>query len=164
MMMIETFVASSRIHNIGTFTVKPIVKGEVVWRFDAAFEAFFSFEDIKRMPDNIQRFFDIYGYCINSLRKDGYFLDADNSRFTNHSETPNIAHNNGNDLEYIAVRDIAAGEELTCDYREFEPNFILFDYGMEAFKKSCNNHMLHSVTKNTNQNSVLILDSTRCLS
>ena len=45
------------------------------------------------------------------------FLDADEGRFMNHADQPNTDFR-GADFG-IALRDIPAGEELTCDYREF---------------------------------------------
>jgi uncharacterized protein len=36
----------------------------------------------------------------------------------NHADTPNCV--DLNDDEAVAVRDIAVGEELTCDYRSFD--------------------------------------------
>lgn len=50
-------------------------------------------------------------------------LEFDNGRFMNHSPAPNTDFR---DPETgWAVRDIAAGEEITCDYGEFDPGFVL---------------------------------------
>jgi hypothetical protein len=52
-----------------------------------------------------------------------YVLCADNARFMNHANDPNTAgvHEPGAIDGYdIATRKIAAGEELTCDYRTFD--------------------------------------------
>ena len=48
-------------------------------------------------------------------------LDADNGRHMNHSEAPNTDFR---DLKLgYAIADIEPGEEITCNYAEFEPEF-----------------------------------------
>ncbi len=48
-----------------------------------------------------------------------YGIDAlDKSYFVNHSRTPNLVVD-GKGEAFIAARDIASGEELTADYREY---------------------------------------------
>ena len=52
-----------------------------------------------------------------------YVFCLDNARFMNHTHEPNTRGVNPPDQPYgydVATRDIAAGEELTCDYREFD--------------------------------------------
>ena len=49
-------------------------------------------------------------------------LDSDNGRFMNHTLTPNTDFRIF-DKGY-ALFDIAQGEELTCNYHEFDPNFV----------------------------------------
>ena len=49
-------------------------------------------------------------------------LCADDARFMNHSDRPNT-HSGTDERGYvttIASRDIRAGEEITCDYYEFD--------------------------------------------
>jgi len=51
---------------------------------------------------------------------------GDNDRFMNHSTEPNIINDpSGFDDEcrMIAARDIAPGEELTCNYETFDLDF-----------------------------------------
>lgn len=124
MMLIPSRVAPSQIHGLGIYTAEPISKGQVIWRYVPSVDQFHSFEDIETMPPVAQKFFETYGYPIRSLGQKGYYLDCDNGRYMNHSFTPNAGHNGDNDLEYIALRDIVAGEELTCNYAEFEPEFV----------------------------------------
>ena len=62
-------------------------------------------------------------YLYLDERSEKYIFCLDNARFMNHSEKPNTesvfpaSDHFGHD---VASRDIAAGEELTCDYREFD--------------------------------------------
>ncbi len=124
MMLISTRVGPSQIHGLGVYTLESIAKGQIIWRFVPSVDQFHSFDEIKAMPVVAQKFFETYGYPIRSTGRDGYYLDCDNGRYMNHSFTPNAGHNGDNDLEYIALFDISAGEELTCNYAEFEPEFV----------------------------------------
>jgi len=45
--------------------------------------------------------------------------------FINHSSEPNIVYL-GNDI--VAARDLAAGEELTIDYRTLDADFSHLDF------------------------------------
>ena len=49
-------------------------------------------------------------------------VDCDNGRFMNHSLTPNTDFRIF-DKGYALV-DIAQGDELTCNYHEFDPSFV----------------------------------------
>jgi SET domain-containing protein len=50
-------------------------------------------------------------------------LEFDNGRFMNHSDAPNTDFTDP-DTGW-AIRDIAAGEEITCNYRDFDPSFVM---------------------------------------
>jgi SET domain-containing protein len=54
-----------------------------------------------------------------------YVLEFDHGRFMNHSPTPNTDFTNP--ALGLATCAIAAGEEITCDYRQFcIPEDLLF--------------------------------------
>jgi hypothetical protein len=61
-----------------------------------------------------------YGYIDPRLGR--YILCSDHARFINHSATPNLTSDFSRERHGvdIAVRDIAAREELTLDYRVLE--------------------------------------------
>ena len=68
------------------------------------------------MQDFIER------YTYPHIRMPGVLiLEADNGRFMNHSEAPNTDFS-GFDHGF-AIRDIAQGEEITCNYHEFDTTF-----------------------------------------
>ena len=54
-------------------------------------------------------------------------LCADYARFFNHSDDPNVRNTDDSSQNGWCVdraaRDITRGEELTCDYREFDADF-----------------------------------------
>ena len=68
------------------------------------------------LPEHVQAFFSHYGYLDRSVKR--IILCFDDARFVNHSDAPNVATDYAQDpygLD-VALRDIAAGEELTMDY------------------------------------------------
>jgi hypothetical protein len=50
---------------------------------------------------------------------------ADEARYLNHSEDPNIRCNGTSDEDDLdmAIRDIAEGEEITINYKEYDANW-----------------------------------------
>lgn len=120
-MLIPTRRERSEIHGTGLFAAEDIPAGTATWRFTPGI-------DLTVHPDAVTEFtavardwFVTYAYL--DIRTGLYVLCADDARFMNHSEEPNV----GGDYELepvfgldVAIRDIAAGEELTCDYRTFD--------------------------------------------
>ncbi|MFN3146760.1 MAG: SET domain-containing protein-lysine N-methyltransferase, partial [Paracoccaceae bacterium] len=71
---------------------------------------------VEAMLPHVQEFMDRYSY-EDPYNPDNVVLDADEGRFMNHSDTPNLDFS-GKDFGY-ALWDIPAGTELTCNYAEF---------------------------------------------
>jgi len=120
MLLVPTRLAQSPIHGIGVFALAPIAQGTPVWRFARGLDMEFGPEIVGTLPAHVQTFFSHYGYLDRNMRR--IILCFDDARFVNHSDTPNVAtdyaqHPYGLD---VALRDIAAGEELTMDYAGFE--------------------------------------------
>ena len=77
-------------------------------------------EIVDTLLPHVRGFFEHYGYLDRNMRR--IILCFDDARFINHSDTPNVATDYAQDrygLD-VALRDIAAGEELTMDYAGFE--------------------------------------------
>jgi len=72
------------------------------------------------LPEHVRAFFSHYGYLDRNVKR--IILCFDDARFVNHSDTPNVATDYAQDAYGLdaALRDIAAGEELTMDYGGFE--------------------------------------------
>ena len=66
----------------------------------------------------LRRWFLRYAYLDES---GDYVLCGDNGKFMNHSFDPNCDDQEGP----CTMRDIAEGEELTCDYRLFDRDTLL---------------------------------------
>jgi SET domain-containing protein len=114
MMMVETELRQSSIHGLGVFLVNPVRKGDLIWRFDSRIDRVYSEADVASLPEHMQRYLKTYSTWHEQTRL--YVLCGDNGRFFNHSDDPSTVSNAISFGEDHAVRDLAAGEELTSDY------------------------------------------------
>ena len=122
MMIVPNFVGPSAIEGVGIFASAPITKGAVIWTLDDRYDLLLTRDEIEAM-DPLQRdFVDRYGYP-HVTRPGLTVVEYDNGRFMNHSEEPNTDFTDPT-LGY-ATRNIAAGEEITCNYRDFDPTFVM---------------------------------------
>lgn len=122
MLLVDTFVAASVIEGVGVFAAEPIQAGQLIYRFDPGFDRIVSQAEIAALPESIRRFIDRYTYPHPTDRA-MLVLDVDNGRHMNHSLEPNTDFTHS--VFGYAIRDIAIGEEITCNYAEFEPDFEL---------------------------------------
>ena len=120
MLLVPTRLAQSAIHGFGVFAAAPIEKGAPVWRFAPGLDMQFDPRIVDTLPPHVQTFFAHYGYLDRNVGR--IILCFDDARFVNHSDMPNVATDYAQDAYGIdvALRDIAAGEELTMDYANFE--------------------------------------------
>src|SRR5690606_27693957 len=100
------------------FTDEPIRKGDLVWVYDDRIDRRITAAELAALPAAVRAWLRHYGYA--ELR-DGarvVVLCGDHARHMNHAADPNLAE--GADGTNVAARDIAAGEELTCNYYDFD--------------------------------------------
>ena len=114
MMMVDTELRPSSIHGLGVFLLEPVRKGDLIWRFDARIDRVYSLDEVASLPAHVQRYLRTYSTWNEAAGL--YVLCGDNGRFFNHSEDPTTVSNAISFGEDHAVRDLAAGEELTSDY------------------------------------------------
>jgi SET domain-containing protein len=120
MLLVKTKLQQSPIHGIGLFADEFIPKGTTTWRFEPAIDLAFTHEDIEKMPDLARTWIRNYIYFDRLLDK--YVLCADDTRFMNHSFN---GANTISNLQFdVATRDIAAGEELLCNYTDFDEHYF----------------------------------------
>lgn len=121
MMLVRTYLSNSSIEGVGIFASEPIKAGDLIWRLEPKFDVSFTEADVEKLPPHMQDFVARYSYP--HMRIPGILvLELDNGRFMNHSETPNTDFT---DFEFgYAICDIAQGEEITCNYREFDSSFV----------------------------------------
>ncbi len=120
MLLIETRVAPSAIHGLGLFAVKFIPRGTPVWKFQPGFDREFSSTEFAALPPEAQRH--LRWFAFLDAASAGWNLSGDHACFMNHSPAPNTgAPPRGNlPVVTVALRDIAAGEEISCDYFAFD--------------------------------------------
>jgi len=114
MMMVETILKPSLIHGLGVFLISPVMRGQLVWRFDSRVDRVYSSEEIQTLPPHVQLYLRTYStwHAESGL----YVLCGDNGRYFNHSYDPSTVSNAVSFGEDRASRDLNAGEELTSDY------------------------------------------------
>jgi SET domain-containing protein len=125
MLLVKTTLAPSSIEGLGVFAAEGIKAGTIVWKFVPGVDLLLSDEKISRLPNIVTEVCERYAYRHG--RMNNYVLCGDDARFVNHSDDPNTMgiYPPGDDQGFdIATRDIEEGEEITCDYRTFDPEFV----------------------------------------
>lgn len=122
MMVVPNYVGPSSIEGVGVFAAEHITAGTAIWMLDERFDRLFLPGDIAAMDQLHRDYVERYGYP--HMERPGItVVEFDHGKFMNHSESPNTDFTDPN--VGWAIRDIAAGEEMTCDYREFDPQFVM---------------------------------------
>ena len=120
MLLVKTKLLCSQIHGIGLFADQFIPKGTTTWKYNSKFDASFSEEQVNSLSEFAREKFFHYTYFDKELNK--YVLCFDDLRFINHSARDfNIQSKPHQD---VAVRDIQEGEELLCNYNDFEDGYF----------------------------------------
>jgi hypothetical protein len=120
MMLVRTYLSNSQIEGVGIFAAEPAKAGDIIWRLEPEFDVLLTREQIAAWPAHMENFLE--HYCYPHLHQPGvWVLEVDNGRFMNHSNFPNTDFS----AFYYgkAIRDIAVGEEITCNYYEFDSDF-----------------------------------------
>jgi len=113
MMLVKTEVRPSKIQGLGLFALEPISRGTEVWKYVEGFDH--EIKDWSNFPQVALDFLEKY-----AVFQYGYYtMNNDDARFYNHSDDPNTAWDAERNAE-VAIRDIEADEEITCDYREWD--------------------------------------------
>jgi hypothetical protein len=120
MMLVRSHVAQSPIEGLGVYADQFIPAGTLIWKLNPDFIATFSRSALNALPEHIREFVERYSFP-DFENADQLYVELDNGRYMNHSEAPNTDFTAFN--EGYAVRDIAEGEEITCNYYEFDSTF-----------------------------------------
>lgn len=123
MLLISTSVAPSAIEGLGVFADEYVSRGSLIWKLNPKFDIFVNEMELGALPRHMQSYLARYSYPHLELA--GYrVIDVDNGKYMNHSLTPNTDFRIFD--EGYALVDIAPGDEITCNYHEFDPGFIGF--------------------------------------
>jgi SET domain-containing protein len=120
MMLINTRVGPSKIHGMGLFATEPVPAGTPIWRFLEGFDHDFSPAQFAALPSLARAH--TRWFCFVSRQNGHVILSGDHACFINHSQNANtgaLAHA-ASPVTTVAFRDIAAGEELTCNYYDYD--------------------------------------------
>jgi SET domain-containing protein len=105
---------------VGVFSIKPIKKGEILFKDVTPDKVYIKFSELDGVDENVLTY--LKSMC-NSDEKGLYLSRTVNniniSYFINHSNNPNIIHDLKLDI-YYAIKDISIGDELVCEYMEKE--------------------------------------------
>ncbi len=116
MMMMRCYLAPSGIEGLGVYSTTDINKGDIVWHFDPVLDISIPRQHMQTAPEHVREFLDRYTYD-HPTDPERIILDGDEGRFMNHSETPNLDFSSRD--QGVALADIPAGTELTCNYGDF---------------------------------------------
>lgn len=130
MMLVPTYVAASDVEGVGVFAAEPIERGALIWRYEPDFDRLVPAAWLHEQSPMMQDFLRKYAYPAHD-RPEMLVIEIDNGRFMNHTNEPNTDFTKI--TEGYALRDIAAGEELLCNYAEFDPDFALLPSMVAAF-------------------------------
>ena len=117
-----TRLAPSKIAGIGVFAIRDIPKNKKVFAGETSKLVWYSKKEVEKLDPEIQRLYE--DFCI--LEGDKYgapdnFNNLSIGWFLNHNpRNPNIRCNR--DCEYVSLRPIKKGEELSVDYQTFADN------------------------------------------
>lgn len=123
MMTVRAQLKESPIEGIGVFAAEPIKAGQVVWEFNPDFDKEISREFYETATGRLREYLDRYSY-FKPGDDSVLVLEGDEGRYLNHTSKPNTDFSGW--PVAVALRDIAVGEEITCDYSTFCPGFELY--------------------------------------
>jgi hypothetical protein len=115
MFVVKTKLFHSPIDGTGVFAAQPIKSGEVVWQFDSRVDLVIPEDELNNFSPAFQDYLKVYTYVVDMDGRRMMILCADHAKHVNHSDDPNLLDTPDGTQE-IAARDIAEGEELTCNY------------------------------------------------
>ncbi len=115
MLLVPTYIAPSAIQGLGLFLAEPIAAGVRVWTFDTRIDRTFTSADLEALPALARQH--IEAHAVYNAARDRWMMPGDDARFINHANRANTRSLETAFGDDIAVRDLARGEEITCDYR-----------------------------------------------
>lgn len=124
MFIVSVYVDKSSIAGLGLFAKKPIAKGQMIWQFHPKIDVQFTPEEWEQLPPEILE--NLEEHAWQSYPNGTIYYEATAGKYINHSDTPNTDFTK--DGVGFALVDIAVGEEITSDYREFMADWSHLDF------------------------------------
>jgi SET domain-containing protein len=116
MLLVDVYLEKSPIQGIGVFAKNHIASGTLIWKLDPRFDRIIEVEVYESQTGPVKSYLDRYAYP-DRRNANCIVFEADDARYMNHADEPNCDVSAPE--ESYALRDIAPGEELTCDYNHF---------------------------------------------
>ncbi len=120
MLLTKTRVEPSAIHGLGIVAAEELPKGTPIWKFQSGFDREFPPAALDALPPEAVAHLRWFAYCDSETGL--WVLSGDHACFMNHSSTPNtgVSPDAAGPVVTVSLRNIAPGEELTCDYFAFD--------------------------------------------
>lgn len=122
MLRIKTKIGPSRIQGMGLFADQFVPKGTVTWQYDPGLDVGITAKQLEDLFPLARSF--LLHYCYYDKGKKLFVLPSDNLRFINHSQSESDRNITSTPDQDIASRDIQPGEELLCDYNQFDDEYF----------------------------------------
>lgn len=120
MLVVRTRVGPSTVQGVGVIAVEDVPAGALVWKNDPAAVRFYGPDEVASVSPAFREF--LVRHAFRRKGDDRLCLCLDDTRHMNHSDDPNVREDPAT-FDSFAVRPIRAGEEITCDYRDFDDDF-----------------------------------------
>ena len=121
MLLVKTRLGQSARHGIGLFAEEFIRKGQHIWVYHKGFDQAYSEDEIATLPSPAREQIFHYAYVSATLGK--WVMCMDDARFMNHADDANtfsLVEPNARTGITVAKSEIYRGQEITCDYIEFD--------------------------------------------
>jgi len=116
MLIVKTFLKETESKGIGLFAGEFLPRGKRLWVNETLFRIEFKKNVIDILPFTAKEFIDKYAWTEDG---ETFWVNLDNERFVNHSETPNAYYDKMTG-DMISYGDIEIGEEILVDYTSFD--------------------------------------------
>jgi SET domain-containing protein len=115
MLVVDASAGESRIQGLGLIARTAIPQGAVIWVLNPKFDVVMTEAEWRELSRFARQQVEKHVYV--DVVTGQYVLCSDDAKYMNHAEDPNTT----SDTDHTrTTRDIEPGEELTCDYREFD--------------------------------------------
>jgi SET domain-containing protein len=128
MLLVNASAGPSRIHGQGLIARELIPAGTVIWMLKPGFDVELTTEQFDELAPFVRQ--QVGKHVYTDMTTGKIVLCSDDAKYMNHADRPNTQTLG---QQTAAITDIRPGEELTCDYAEFDAN-------LDADRRDQNTH------------------------
>ena len=115
MLMVNASAGRSRIHGKGLIARELIPACTLVWVLRSGFDVELTKQQFEELAPHARE--QVARYIYTDVATGNYILCSDDAKYMNHSDTPNT-RTEGH--QTVATTQIEPGQEITCNYYEFD--------------------------------------------